>query len=179
MEISRDCEFAGLRDYFYRPEYLSHGWSREAGFRRGSDVLTALIVPAGDSRAFKEWFEGEHARGMLAVSGFGSVGLFSIHEAQSLPHPAEYPLVAVYGLTDRRAALSGWTQHQDAGMQDGLVSRTERLEIGAWQPRIPRLRAEEVAAPSPEAAAREQEARRRHEGNYLSKDEVFGALSAP
>lgn len=177
MEISHDCEFAGLRDYFYRPEYLSHGWSREAGFRRGSDVLTALIVPSGDQHAFVDWFASFHAPGTLALPGFASVGLFSLHEAQSLPQPAEYPLVAVYGVTDSAAALEAWAERGAAGSQQDLATHADKLEIGAWQPRIPRLRAEVVAHPAPDAAERERAARLRHAGNYLSQDEIFRALA--
>lgn len=106
MEISRDCAFEALRDYFYQPQYLSHGWRPEAGFRRGADILTALIAPSVDSRAFAQWFEAEHVPDTLAMPGFGSAALFSLHQEQSLPHPAEYPMVAVYGLTDVSAALA-------------------------------------------------------------------------
>ena len=51
-EISKDGSFENLRDYFYRPTFLSHGWSREDGFRRGNDILTALIEPGNSSQDF-------------------------------------------------------------------------------------------------------------------------------
>jgi hypothetical protein len=172
MEISRDCSFEGLRDYFYRPEYLSHGWDREAGFRRGDDVLTALIEPEANHASFVDWFKNRHAAHTLALPGFGSAGLFSLHEAQSLPEPADFPMVAVYGLTDRSTALGAWAKRSDARSDLDLAPHARKLEIGAWQPRIARLRAEEVLKPSPEAATRESEARKSHAGNYLSKAEL-------
>lgn len=176
MEVSRDCVFEGLRDYFYRPEYLSHGWSPEHGFRRGTEILTALIQPPGDWRAFVAWFETQHASHTLAMPGFASVGLFSQHEAQSLPVAPEYPLVAVYGLSDRPAALKAWAERHDARSDNDLSPHVAKLEIGAWQPRIDRLLAQDVANPSAEAAAREAEAREKYAGNYLTQGELSAAL---
>lgn len=178
MEISRDCAFERLRDFFYRPEYLSHGWTREVGFRRGSEILTALIKPKGDFPAFRTWFEQHHASDTLTLPGFGSVGLFSLHEAQSLPYAAEFPAVAIYGLIDRPAALKAWAQRHDAQSEFDLSGQVEKLEIGAWKPRIERLRAEDVIDPSPEAAARESAARKKYAGNYLSQDELNRALAS-
>lgn len=178
MEISRDGAFKGLRDYFYRPEYLSHGWSREAGFRRGTEILTVLLQPEGESAAFLAWFKEHHAPDTLTLPGFGSVGLFSLHECQSLPLDPEYPVVAIYGLTDRPVALKAWAERHDARSENDLTSHTRKLEVGAWQPRIERLRAEEVANPSPEAAVREQTARVKHAGNYLSPQELGDALAS-
>ncbi|WP_340313427.1 hypothetical protein [Rhizorhabdus argentea] len=178
MEISRDGAFEGLRDFFYRPEYLSHGWSREAGFRRGTEVLTALLQPPNDFAGFLDWFETHHAPATLALPGFESAGVFSLHECQSLPFAPEYPVVAIYGLSDRSAALKAWAQRHNARSENDLSARVDKLEIAAWQPRIERLRAEEVANPSPEAAAREAAAREKYAGNYLSREDLSSALAS-
>jgi hypothetical protein len=178
MEISRDGAFEALRDYFYRPQYLSHDWSREAGFRRGSEILTVLLQPGDSFAEFLDWFKERHAPDTLALPGFGSVGLFSLHECQSLPTTPEYPMVAIYGLTDRSAALDAWAGRHDAQSENDLTGHTQKLEIGAWRPRIERLRAEEVAEPSPEAAAREEAAREKYAGQYLTQEELGNALAA-
>ncbi|QQV77648.1 hypothetical protein H5J25_02270 [Sphingomonas aliaeris] len=177
MEISRDGDFTGLRDYFYKPEYLSHGWTREAGFRRGSEILTALIQPKSDFATFRKWFEEVHAPDTLAMPGFGSASLFSLHEVQHLPSTTEFPVVAIYGMTDRSPALKAWAQRHDSQSSCDLSAQVEKLEIGAWQSRIERLRVEDVIDPTPEAAARESKAREAYAGTYLSKDELDRALS--
>jgi hypothetical protein len=177
MEISRDCAFEGLRDYFYRPEYLSHGWTPQAGFRRGEEILTALIIPSGAGAAFVDWFRERHAPDTLALDGFGSAAVFSLHEAQSLPNPAEHPFVAIYGLTASSVALRAWARRHDERSATDLTAMSDRVEIGCWQPRIARLRALEVTNPTAEAAAREQRAREKYQGNYLTQEELERALT--
>jgi len=179
MEITRDCEFKNLRDYFFRPVFLSHGWSRESGFRRGSNILTALIVPpkAGDA-AFIDWFQNQHAPDTLALGGFGSIGLFSLHEEQSLPHPFHFPLVAIYALTDRAAALRNWAARHDAGSSHDLFAQANEVEIGCWQPRIARLLASDVLTPPPAALAEETRARELYAGNYFTQAELGDLLFA-
>ena len=178
MEISRDGVFTALRDYFYRPRYLSHGWSREAGFRRGSHVLTAMIVPpAGRQNRLLDWLETSHAPATLHLPGFASVGLFTLHEEQSLPNATEFPLVAIYGLSEPGAALRAWEARHAAGDGDDLAGRVERAELTCWQPRIARLRAEAVAAPSQAAAADERRARAAYADRFLSQAELNRLLS--
>jgi hypothetical protein len=177
MEITGDCSFEALQDYFYRPVFLSHGWSREAGFRRGGDILTALIIPPrGSEAAFIDWFQTTHVPDTLALPGFGSIGLFSLHEEQSLPKPSRFPLAAVYALTDRAAALRAWGERHDAGMD--LAARAEEVTVGCWQPRIARLRAEEVLNPPPAAAAEERRARAAHAERFLSQEALQALLLA-
>ncbi|NWK98293.1 hypothetical protein DM806_22020 [Sphingobium lactosutens] len=172
MEVIRDASFDGLRDYFYRPVFLSHGWTREKGFRRGEDVITALIRPKkGDEVGFSQWFEHHHAPDALKLPGVGSVGLFSYHEEQSLPTPFSFPLVAIYGIPDRSVAVQAWT-----GAALDLISRAEEVEAGCWQARIPRLRSEDVIDPTAEAAAEERRARQVYAGQFLSAEEIAGML---
>jgi hypothetical protein len=178
MEITRDCSFVGLRDYFYRPVFLSHGWSPERGFRRGDDVLTALIVPrAHEPSGFINWFCTHHVADTLALPGFGSVGLFSLHEEQSLPLPSRFPLVAIYALSDRTAALRAWAERHDAGFDADLSARSQEVEVGCWQPRIPRLRAIEVAHPDPAAVAEERRARAAYGDRFLTQSELQNLLT--
>jgi hypothetical protein len=179
MEIIRDCSFEGLRDYFYRPVYLSHGWSRELGFRRGQDVLTALIAPGPDATAdFIEWFTSQHAPDTLALMGFASVGLFRLHEQQSLPIASSFPLVAVYGLSSRADALRTWGERHDLHSPADLAARTESFEIGCWKPRIARLRAEAVENPDQAAITDEVRARQIYAGRYLSQAELAKLLAS-
>lgn len=179
MQVSRDGLFEGLRDFFYRPVHLSHGWTREAGFRRGTEILTVLIIPpSGGEKAFADWFSQDHAPDTLTLDGFGSAALFSLHEAQSLPYPAEYPMVAVYGLTDRPAALKAWAARHDAGSPLDIDARAERTEIGCWQPRVERLLAYDVVHADAATRAREEEARARHADRYLTQDELNALLAA-
>lgn len=179
MQITRDCDFARLRDYFYRPVHLSHGWTREAGFRRGDQMLTAMIAPrVGDEAGFAEWFVGQHAPATLALPGIGSVGLFSLHEEQSLPNPCPFPFVAVYGLTDRPAALAAWGDRHDARAPDDLHARAHLVEATAWKPRIARLRAEDAVNPPPMAAAEEARARALYAGHYFTGEELAPLLHA-
>jgi hypothetical protein len=174
MEIIGDCSFEALQDYFYRPVFLSHGWSREAGFRRGKDILTALIIPTpGREASFIDWFQTHHVPGTLALPGFGSVGLFSLHEEQSLPKPSRFPLVAVYGLIDRAAALRAWGERHD-----DISARAQEVTAGCWQPRIARLRAEEVLNPPPSAAAEERRARTVYADRFLSQEALQALLLA-
>lgn len=178
MPITRDGRFENLRDFFYRPEHLSHGWTQETGFRRGTEIMTVLIVPpAGGEKAFIDWFRDEHAPDTLALAGFGSAALFSLHEAQSLPYPADYPMVAIYGLTDRPAALPAWATRHDAGSPLDIEAQAERFEIGCWQPRIERLLARDVVNADAATRAREDEARARHADSYLTRDELSAVLS--
>jgi len=179
MEIIRDCSFAGLRDYFYRPVFLSHGWSREKGFRRGDDVLTALIIPPeGAGADFEEWFIARHATDTVGLRGIGSVGLFSLHEEQSLPTPSRFKYVAIYALSDRTAALDAWQVRHDKRSTTDLSGQAREVEIACWQPRTPRLRSEEVANPSPSARAEEQRARATYANRYLSQEELQALLGA-
>lgn len=178
MEITRDGSFSGLRDYFYRPVLLSHGWTREKGFRRGRDILTAMIIPpAGAEAEFIEWFGQPHVPDTLALEGIRSVGLFSLHEQQSLPVPCRFPLVAIYGLNDRASAMQAWADRHDAGSDAALSARAENVEIGCWQPRTGRLRAEDVANPSSAAAAEERRARAAYSANYLTQSEIARVLA--
>jgi hypothetical protein len=176
MEISRDGDFRNLRDYFYRPWFLSHGWSRESGFRRGVDVLTALIVPAADDERFLRWFRDEHVRAVLALEGFASVGLFRLHTEQSLPHPARFTTAAVYSLNRRGPALEAWSAAQAGDGAGNLLARSAELEATCWVPRTARLRAEEVACATPAAAAEERRARAAYQDRYLSSAELAQLL---
>ena len=178
MEITRDGSFSGLRDYFYRPVLLSHGWTREKGFRRGHDILTAMIVPpAGREAEFIEWFTERHAPDTLMLESFGSIGLFSLHEQQSLPVPCRFPLVAIYGLNDRARALKAWADRHDAGSDAALPAQAKDVEIGCWQARTGRLLAEDVANPSAAAAAEERRARAAYSANYLTQSEIARVLA--
>jgi hypothetical protein len=178
MKISRDGNFAGLRDYFYRPRVLSHGWTREHGFRRGEDILTAMMVPPPSGEAqLIDWFRDRHVRAALALPGVGSVGLFSLHEQQSLPRPAEFPLVAIYALTDRASALCAFESQQGAKTDADLTAKTQQAELTCWQPRTPRLRAEEVATPTPAALAEENRARASYRDRYLTRAELMQLLA--
>jgi hypothetical protein len=178
MEISRDGTFAGLRDYFYRPRVLSHGWSREHGFRRGEDILTAMIVPPpGGEAQFIDWFRDRHVRAALALPGIASVGLFTLHEQQSLPQPAEFPLVAIYALTDRVKALRAFESQLGSKTDIDLMAKLQQVELTCWQPRTPRLRAEEVAKPSAAALAEENRARAAYRDRYLTRAELMQLLA--
>ena len=154
MEVSRICA-----TNFYCPTFLSHGWTREDGFRRGDDLLTALIVPAGPPAEFVTWFHDVHIPAILACQAIASIGLFTLHESQSLPVPSDYPLAAIYSLSDRKAALSAW-EAMEAGGGASLSSATSTAEVTCWQPRIARLRKEDVSHASAEAAALEAHARK-------------------
>ena len=177
MEISGDCSFAALRDYFFRPLFLSHGWSRERGFRRGDSVMTALILPPeGDGETFARWFEETHVPAVLKREGIGSAGLFSLHEEQSLPVPLRFPLVAVYGVTDREAAVRSWGGQAGTGSDADLASRARDIDVGCWQPRIARLRAEQVANPDAASAAEERRARALYADRFLSQQQLNALL---
>jgi len=179
MEITGDCSFTGLRDYFFRPAFLSHGWTREAGFRRGDSVMTALIVPPeGGEGAFARWFEEVHVPAVLRLDGIGSAGLFSYHEEQSLPEPLRFPLVAVYGVTDRAAAVRSWRDQAGSGSGADLAAHATEVEIGCWQPRIARLRAEQVADPDAASAAEEARARAAYADRFLSQQQLTDLLAA-
>jgi hypothetical protein len=176
MEISDDGSFTELRDHFFRPVHLSHGWSRERGFRRGDGVITALILPPeGGQDRFVEWFRDRHVPAVVALAGIGSAGLFALHEEQSLAVPLRFPLVAVYGVTDRVAAVRAWSARAGDGSDADLAARAVEVEIGCWQPRTRRLRAEEVADPDVASAAEEARARRLHADRFLSQQQL-GAL---
>jgi len=178
MEISGDCLFEGLRDYFFRPVFLSHGWTREAGFRRGDSVMTALILPPeGEEEAFARWFEARHAPAALALDGIGSIGLFALHEEQSLPVPLRFPLAAVYGVTDRATAVRAWGTAAGTGSDADLAAHAREVEIGCWQPRIARLRAEQVADPDAASAAEEARARAAHADRFLSQRQLHDLLT--
>jgi hypothetical protein len=179
MEIIRDCSFAGLRDYFYRPVFLSHGWTREKGFRVGDEILTALIIPPeGGEADFEECFVARHATDTLGLPGIGSIGLFSLHEEQSLPTPSRFEYVAIYALSDRAAALEAWAVRYDKRSTTDLSAQAQEVEIACWKPRIPRLRSEDVANPSPSALAEEQRARATYANRYLSQKELQALLLA-
>jgi hypothetical protein len=178
MDITGDCSFEALRDYFFRPVFLSHGWTREAGFRRGDSVMTVLILPPeGEEQAFARWFEERHAPAVLALEGIGSAGLFSYHEEQSLPEPLRFPLVAVYGVTDRAAAVRAWSAAAGTGSDADLAAHAREIEAGCWQPRIARLRAEEVADPDPASAAEEARARAAYADRFLSQQQLHDLLT--
>ena len=173
MEISADAEFKGLRDYFYRPVALSHAWTREQGFRRGVHVLSALITaPVADEAAFADWFSARHVPDTLGLPGFASAGLFSLHEEQSLPIPTRYKWAAIYGLDDAQVALDAWTARQDAKSETDLTRNVQERVVGCWQPRIQRLRAEQVVNPDTILAGEEQRARAIYAGCYLKQDDL-------
>lgn len=140
-------------------------------------MLTALIIPqANEPTAFISWFCTHHVADTLARPGFGSIGLFSLHEEQSLPLPSRYPLVAIYALSDRGAALRAWANRHDAGSDADLSARARELEVGCWQPCIPRLRAIEVAQPDPAAMAEERRARAAYADRFLTQSELQNLL---
>jgi hypothetical protein len=176
MQISRDGDFRNLRDYFYRPAVLSHGWTREARFRRGNDVISALIVPPQDAQGFVDWFREEHVGAILALDGVASAALFTLHSEQSLPIPAHFAMAAVYSLDNRAAAVRAWSDAQSHDGAGNLIARTAQTEAGCWIPRTPRLRAEDVARPTLAAAAEERRAREAHRERYLSSDELTRLL---
>jgi hypothetical protein len=178
MEISRDGDFDGLRDYYYRPAWLSHGWDSDQGFRRGTDILTVLLVPKpGMEDAFIAWFRDAHAPATLDLSGFASAALFTLHEEQSLPGQFRFTMVAVYGLSDRAKALSAWAARHDARDPLDLSAETAELEQGCWQPRTPRLQVADVLDPTPEAAAAEQRARDVYEDRFLTRENIINLLT--
>ncbi len=179
MEIIDDCSFERLRDYFFRPVHLSHGWSREQGFRRGDNVLTALIIPPeGGQDEFITWFRNAHVPAVLELAGIGSAGLFSLHEEQSLPVPLRFPLSAIYGVTDRAAAARSWSVRAGDGSDADLAARASELEVGCWQPRTSRLRAEDVAHPDATSAAEEARARKLYADHFLSQEQLNELLLA-
>lgn len=178
MEITKDCSFNGLRDFFFRPRLLSHGWSAENGFRKGDSVLTALLHPGDDEAGFVTWFEKVHAPAVTALPGIATAGLFSLHEAQSLPIPSDYPMVAIYGLTNVPAGLRCWEEQHDATGPEALVSRARRFEIGCWEKRIDRLKAVDVLDPTPDALAIENRTRSAYAGSYFTQDELGSTLAA-
>jgi len=178
MEITGDCSFEALRDYFFRPVFLSHSWTREAGFRRGDSVMTALILPPeGGEAALAGWFEEQHVAAALALEGIGSAGLFSLHEEQSLPAPLRFPLVAVYGVIDRVAAVRAWSAVAGTGSDADLAAHAREVEVGCWQPRIARLRAEQVVDPDPASAAEEVRARAAYADRFLSQQQLHDLLT--
>ncbi|GGC19034.1 hypothetical protein GCM10011371_03340 [Novosphingobium marinum] len=179
MQITGDASFTGLRDFFFRPEHLSHGWEREAGFRgSASAVMTALLEPAGDPDDFAKWFASEHAPHTTSLPGIGSASLFSLHEEQSLPVASEFPLVAVYGLSDAAQAIAAWSERHAAGDPNDLGYRTARYEIGCWEPRTPRLMARDVLSPSPAALAEETRARAAYADRYLATQQLEQRLAS-
>jgi hypothetical protein len=176
MEISRDGSFEGLRDFFFRPVFMSHGWTQATGFRRGRSILTALIQPAGSAADFAEWFRARHAPHTLGLGGIDSAALFSLHEQQSLPYPCEYVFAAVYGLSDVPKALQSWAARHDSRSDADLRAHTAKFEIGCWQPRIQRLLATDVLRPPAEAAAQEQRARQAYKSSFMGAEELNRAL---
>jgi hypothetical protein len=177
MEISRDGDFRHLRDYFYRPAFLSHGWSHEAGFRRGNDVLTAMIAkPAAGAAEFVRWFSDLHAPATLRLPGFATAGLFTLHEAQSLPHPSPFAMTAIYSLTDRAAALHAWNHRHESQSPTDLRVEAPDMETTCWRMRTPRLLATEVADAPPEAAAEERRARAAHRDRFMTQEELLRLL---
>ena len=172
MEISRDGDFRNLRDHFYRPECLSHGWSREGGFRWGTDVLTVLFVPSADAGDCTSWFRDEHMGAVVALPGVASVGLFALHSQQSLPIPARFTRVAIYSLARCCDALEAWSAAQIGNGPGNLAARAAVIEAACWVPRTPRLRAEEVESPTRAAAEEERRARAAYEDRYLSSEEL-------
>lgn len=178
MQITGDASFTRLRDYFFRPLHLSHGWTRAQGFRRGEAVLTALIDPGEDPDAFAAWFAQDHAPASTALPGIGSAALFTLHEAQSLPIACDFPMVAIYGLTDVDAALAAWSARHAAAEPTDLSARAARYEIGCWEPRTPRLLAEDVLNPSPEALAEEERARAAYHDRYLTQEQLAAELAS-
>ncbi|MET0988470.1 MAG: hypothetical protein ABW034_23985 [Steroidobacteraceae bacterium] len=178
MEISKDGSFEHLRDYFYRPVHLSHGWTLEDGFRRGEDVMTAMIVPPdGAEGDFTRWFIDAHVQATLALAGFASVALFRIHEHQSLATPCRFPLAAVYSLSDAPTALRNWERHILAQQEKDPAAHAQEIELTCWKPRIPRLLARDVASPVPDAAAEEQRARKLYKDRYYSRSEMLALIT--
>ncbi|MET0657392.1 MAG: hypothetical protein ABW110_04440 [Steroidobacteraceae bacterium] len=178
MEISKDGSFDNLRDYFYRPVHLSHGWTLAEGFRRGTDVLTAMIVPAAGAESdFTRWFVDEHVQAALALPGFASVALFRIHEQQSLPTPCRFPLAAVYSLSDAPEALLSWERQFIGQRSKDPTARAQEVELTCWKPRIPRLLARDVVAPTPAAAAEEQRARGLYKDRYYSRADMLAVIT--
>ncbi|GGD80741.1 hypothetical protein [Croceicoccus mobilis] len=178
MEITRDASFAGLRDFFFRPRHLSHGWSPQEGFRRGDAVLTVLLQPAGDPEEFVSWFAQSHAPWATGLPGLETAGLFTLHEEQSLPITCPWPMVAIYGLSDAGAALAAWGDGHDRRDPAGLAIMVAAMEQGCWQKRIERLTSGEVLSPPPAAQAAEARARLDHAGRYFTAAELAGTLDA-
>lgn len=178
MEISNLGCFDGLRDYYYSPVHLSHGWNAADGFRRGSHILTAMIVPPEGSEAeFLAWFRDVHVPATLALPGFASAALFELHEAQSLPGKFRFGLAAVYGLDDRRAALAAWGARHDAGDPADLSGHVREVEQTCWQPRIARLLAEWVRNPLPKDVAEEQRARLVSQETFFTRGQIENLLT--
>lgn len=175
MEISGDGDFAGLRDYFFRPRFLSHGWTLDAGFRRGDAVLTVMLRPRpGDEAMLADWFANDYAPALLQLPGMESVGLFSLHEEQSLPNPAPYPWVAIHGLTNAATAIESWT----AQLAGHLESRVAGMEASAWEKRIDRLLARDVLDPPAAAAAEERRARAAYADRFMTQEALMAAIAA-
>jgi hypothetical protein len=180
MRITADGSYDRLRVFFYHPEYLSDGFSRESGYRRGDDVLTAMInLPEGlDENDFTGWFTDRHAPHTLALPGIASIGLFRLHDEQMLPYPAEHRWTAVYALSDRKAAVKAWTARRESGSDLDLAVKAPGVEYGVWQPITPRLRAEEVS-PDRMAAPEERRARIAAEPRFLTPERVNQSIGNP
>ena len=178
MEITRDASFRKLRDYFFVPCYMSGGWRADTGFRGGSCVLTVLIEPAGDPAGFAQWFESIHAPSTLAMPGFASAGLFALHDVQSLPVESDYPMVAIYGLSDAAVALEAWNARNAGGDRHDIAARAARYEAGCWEPRTERLRASAVLNPAEESVREENRARQSYADRYLTQAELGSELGA-
>ena len=171
MEVSRDGRLTDLREYFGRAAFMSHGWSEEQGFRRGTGIMTAMIkLDAVKQRDFVKWFREKHAPAVLASPGFESAALFELHEVQVLP--PEFQVFAHYGLNDRHAALGAWRAAYKTGSNVDLASQCEFAEVTCWQPRTPRLRPQDVSNPSPEAAAEEARARIQRKDRFLTRKQL-------
>ena len=115
---------------------------------------------------------------VLNLPGFASTGLFTLHEAQSLPIPSPFAMTAIYSLSDRIEALNAWSAQHATRSGADLASMVESAEVTCWQPRTPRLLAQDVLDPTPHAAAEEQRARAAYHDRYLTQADLARLLNA-
>lgn len=174
MEVSKDGDLHGIREYFGRAVYLSHRWNKSLGFRRGVDVLTAMIkIDPARQNEFIAWFERDHTPALLAEPGFASASLFALHEVQVLP--PEFTLFAHYGLYDSPVALAGWEAAFGRGTPLDIAAQCDFAEVTCWQPRTRRMRPRDMRRPSAHAAAEEQRARAELADRFLTRRELAAA----
>jgi hypothetical protein len=180
MQHSLDCNYGDEIGGYFRPVFLSSPWSSETGFIEGSYVLALLITGRDDgAESFVSWFRDAHAPGTLAMPGFRSAALFAVHEAskrQALPLDFPYTYYAVYGLSDRRAALAAWSiRHRRHDPLD-MSTQSVNIQAACWEPRTIRITRRSVMDPSPDAAAEEERARLLQRERLCSREEMEALL---
>ena len=107
-----------------------------------------------------------------------AVQAFSAYMKNSrCPFPPATIFVVVYGLTDVEAAVGAWGARHEARSSADLKSHAQEVNLGYWQPRIRRLRAEQVANPDIVLAEEEERARAIYGGRYLNQADLQQLLN--